>query len=367
MPVKKSSVPKEVQALMKDITKKWKTSKVHNFAADPIEFEVTATGRPTIDFVTNGGFKRGSISLIGGVRSSGKTMLAFQGGKKIIDLDPKYRIAYVDSEHSVDNNHLINMGIDPGKVERYDFETLEDAIDAMTQAIMPSGLYPVIIWDSPYNMMSVEQSGKTAKDRSRANMALILSVEAKRLSRAANITNTSLIICAHVSQNQERLTKYDPRFYIAGGERLMHNCDLILMMFPLVKAKGDKNEWGYDSIIGRKVKIVCEKCKYGPDWKVGTLIRLHEGGFDITEDVFYTGSKFGIIEGERTRMYGDLKLGGSRDKAVAFMKANPDTTEDIRKAIDQHYIDNEMVYTTDINASFITDEDLEESKKEDDE
>lgn len=367
MPAKKKlHLTEDLQALRKEFQDKYKDSVVfHNFADDPVEFQIVPTGIPTIDWCWNGGLKVGGIHLLAGMFSSGKTQLALQASKGILKLDPSYRLLYADSENSLDNKHLENtIGLDAGRVDRVKAQDLETMVNVLCQELIPNPAYKIIVWDTPYNMLSQEELSKDAEQRSRANMALVFSTEIKRINQACDFHNTAIIIIAHVSQNQERANKYSPRFIIPGGERLKHNCDLITMMSGMAKVKAKKkNRYNYDNVNGRTVKLVTEKCKWGPDWKTGTLLRLHDTGFDMAEDIFYVGSETGILEGKRKKSYQDQVLGSSREDCITFLRDHPDLCQTIAKDIMEHFDKNIDKYTTDEDTSFITDEDIKKAKK----
>jgi len=156
-----------------------------------------------------------------------------------------------------------------------------------------------------------------------------------------------LIVISHVSQNQERFTKYDPKHIIPGGERLHHNSQLTLMMFPSSKVKDGKDIFSeYDAVYGRASRVLCEKNKSGAPLRQGKILNVFGEGFSVFDDTFTAGASLGVITKKGSwYYYDDTKLGQGEIKAKEMLLDNPDLVEEISGKIYKNYIENASKYT----------------------
>lgn len=313
----------------------------HTLKEKDLDRRLIPTRRPTIDFITTGGFPNYGISIIAGVKHSGKTTLAFQAASEF-----EGQIGFLDTEFSTDSAFIDSLGVDSNRVERWTAKNLEEMSEILTN-IIPH--YKVIVWDSISNIASDEEQGKSAKDRTRANAAIVFSTQVKRWAQMLANHGSSLIIVSHVSDNQERLNKYDDKYIIPGGHRLHHNSYLTLMMFPSTKEKGDKDIFSqYDSIYGRASRIVCEKNKSGAPLRKGKILNVYGEGFSVQEDTFNAGVSLGVISKKGSwYYYGDVKLGQGEAKAKQFFQDNPKSLEEVGDTIYKEFIGRASEFTAD--------------------
>jgi len=209
--------------------------------------------------------------------------------------------------------------------------------------------FKIIVWDSYSNIASREENAKEAGDRTRATGAIVMSTQVKRLNSALYNHGCHLIVISHVSQNQERMTKFDPKHIIPGGERLHHNSHLTLMMFPSTKAKDGKDIFSeYDAVYGRASRILCQKNKTGAPLRQGKIMNVFGEGFSIFDDTFTSGVSLGVIERNGSwYSYEGTKLGQGEVKAKEMLLDNPDLVDEIRGKIYENYIENAAEYTMD--------------------
>ena len=111
-----------------------------NLEKNPRFPQKVKTGRPSIDWVTDGGIPRGREILIAGEPSAGKSSLTIQIAEEIGE-----RILYADTEATLTTDYLLSLGATPSKFDHFIPETTELMCDIIRQQI-PN--YDVIIIDS---------------------------------------------------------------------------------------------------------------------------------------------------------------------------------------------------------------------------
>ena len=358
----KSTVPKDVKALMDKVNKR-KDAKSYNYKDEPIVYNIVPTGLPSADFLTHGGLKDYGFMIFGGSEAAGKTTAALQFTQPLA-ISKKKRIAYLDSEFTVDNAYLEALGVDPSIVDVYQAETLEAMCDILVQDLIPSEIYAAIIWDSPSNMYSIEEGKKDADQKTYATAALIMGRQMKRFNYLLNAHKTLMIGIYHVSANMDKKTPYDDQWIISGGKRKDHNSICTLFFQAASKDYGDANIYNYKQIHGRKVKVANLKHKYGHAFRTVSMFFEFGVGYSVVNDVYFLGVTFGIIEGKVKKMFGDVKLGNGQKNSIAFLKENPDIVNEIREKIMEYYEENGHIHTSDKNLTdFITKEDIDSVEK----
>ena len=203
-----------------------------NLDKNPRFPEKVKTGRPSIDWVTDGGVPRGREILIAGEPSAGKSSLTIQIAQEIGE-----KILYADTEATLTTDYILSLGADPAKFDHFIPETTELMCDVIRQQI-PN--YDVIIIDSINNSASGEQLQKTAGEKTMANRANVLSSQLPILIGLCNQYNTTLIILSQVRDNMDKANKYSPDTVIPGGKSLHHNSSLTLELFKSSKKERDE-------------------------------------------------------------------------------------------------------------------------------
>ena len=324
------------QGLIKDL--KLKDRSIMNFKKDPVVRNLISTRRPTIDFVTGGGFPEGSVVIVAGAKHSGKTSLCLQ-------IADSYdgAIAYLDTEFTTDTKYIESLGIDSEKIFRYKAENIEQMSDILRRLIT-SGKFEIIIWDSVSNIASMEELAKESGDRTRANSAIVLSTQFKIWAPLLEETGTTLVCITHVSQNQNKANKYSPDYIIPGGERMHHNSSLTLMLSASSKVDSGVNEFGIKDYVGRQVRIVCEKNKSGAPLRSIKTKFVFGRGYTIADDVLFAAKESGIVTKGTWSKYGEVKLGQGETKQIQFLEDNPEILEEIREKTMEVLLGNSSDY-----------------------
>lgn len=306
-----------------------------NLGENPRYPEKVSTGRPSIDYVTDGGLPKGRLILIAGEPSAGKSSLTIQVaesfGKKIL---------YCDTEATLTTDYLEALGTNPSSFSHTIPETTEKMCDIIRKQI-PN--FDAIIIDSINNSASNEQLGKEAGDRTMANRALVLSTQLPILIGLCNQYNTTLIVLSQVRENMNKTNKYSPDTVVPGGKSLHHNSSLTLELYTSTKikeavSKDDVvigNNKATEEINGKLVRIKCTKNKVG---KVDRSIKIdfiYGEGYVIENDVVAAAFAFKTLTmaGSWVKYNGESLVQG-RSNLRNFLKNNPDIYKEIKESVE---------------------------------
>lgn len=299
--------------------------------ADNPRYPIKAlTNRPSIDWVTDGGFPKGRLILIAGEPSAGKSSLTIQLAEKLGD-----KILYADTEATLTTDYLISLGASPSKFDHFIPETTEAMCDIIRENMKT---YDVIIIDSINNSASGEQLQKTAGERTMANRALVMSSQLPILIGLANQYNTTLIILSQVRDNMNKSNKYSPDTVVPGGRSLHHNSSLTLELFK--SSKKEKDEKGTlgnkDKVVeGNMVRIKCTKNKVGKVNREVSVEFTYGLGYTIEADVASSAKRLGILETAGSWIkYKGASIAQGVDNLVPILFENPDLLEELKKEIE---------------------------------
>lgn len=300
-----------------------------NLSKNPRYASKSLTGRPSIDYVTDGGVPRGRLILIAGEPSAGKSSLTIQIAEGI-----GKRILYGDTEATLTTDYLESLGATPENFDHFIPETTED-LSNIVRAQIPN--YDVIIIDSINNSASGEQLQKTAEEKTMANRANVLSSQLPIWISLANQYNTTIIVLSQVRDNMNKANKYSPDTVIPGGKSLHHNSSLTLELFK--SSKKEKDEKGTlgnkDKVVeGNMVRIKCTKNKVGKVNREVSVEFTYGMGYTIEADVASSAKRLGILEMKGSWVtYKGSSLCQGIDNLVPMLFDNPDLLEELKSEI----------------------------------
>lgn len=306
-----------------------------NLGETPRFVSKKTTNRPSIDYVTDGGFPIGRMILIAGEKSAGKSTLTIQMSDIIGD-----KILYVDTEATLTTDYIQALGADPAKFSHCIPESTEQLCNIVRNEI-PN--YDVIIIDSINNSASIEQIQKTAEEKTYANRANVLSSQLPIMIGRCNQYNTTLIILSQIRENMDKKNPYSPDTIIPGGQSLHHNSSMTLEVTPATKKRDSNSDPlnSYDNIYANMVRIKCTKNKVGKPHRTVELEMVYGKGYTIEADIASASYRLGILEraGSWIRYKGNTLVQGV-DNLVPMLEDNPELLEELRVEI-YKILDNE--------------------------
>lgn len=291
------------------------------------------TKRPSLQFVTDGGFPVGRLILISGQESAGKSSLAIQISQ-IIAEDINKNILYVDTEHTTTTDYIRQLvGGSAKKFNHCMPETTELMCDIIRKEI-PN--YGVVIIDSINNSSSNQRMQKEAGEYTMSDRARTLSEQLPILISLADQYDTTLIVLSQVRDNMNKANKYSPDTVVPGGRSLHHNSSLSIEMYPAMKKKEGKSDEMelYETISGRMVKIKVVKNKVGKPFRSVELEFTYGLGYTIESDVASSAKRLGILEmaGSWVKYKGTTLVQGI-DNLVPMLFDNPELLDELKTEI----------------------------------
>lgn len=288
------------------------------------------TGRPSLDFLTDGGFPKGRLILFAGEPSSGKSSLTIQIANLIGE-----KILYLDTEATLTSDYIEALGADVNKFSHAIPETTEQMCNIIRKEI-PN--FDVIVVDSINNSASNEQMQKSADEKTMANRANVLSAQLPILINKANQYNTTLIVLSQIRDNMNKANMYSPDTIIPGGKSLHHNSSLTLELKPSTKKKAkDSDEMDlYDTVTGRMVRIFCYKNKVGKPFRTVELEFSYGLGYTVESDIASSATRLGILEKSGSWIkYKGTSIAQGIDNVVPVLFDNPELLDNLKRDINE--------------------------------
>ena len=134
---------KERKDTIRSIDNLYSKNGVVNLGANPRYAKKVRTGRPSIDFVTDGGIPTGRVILVAGEKSSGKSSLVIQLADKISEKieqekGEESKILWVDTEYTMTTDYVIDLGADPNRFDHAMPESTEKMCDLIREKVIPT-------------------------------------------------------------------------------------------------------------------------------------------------------------------------------------------------------------------------------------
>lgn len=300
-----------------------------NMGENPIYPVKLKTGRPSMDYLTDGGIPRGRVILIAGEKSSGKSSASIQMCGELFE-----KILYIDTEYTLTTDYLVQLGVDPNKFYHAIPESTEKMMNLMRENIAN---FDCIIVDSINNSASEEQLQKSAEDRTMANRAIVLGTQLPIITGLANRYGTTIVVVSQIRENMEKTNKYSADFVIPGGQTLKHNSSMTLEFKPATKKKSKETDEmdARETITGRMIRIHCSKNKVGTPLRTIEMEFTYGKGYTKEADIAATALRLGIFEkaGSWVKYKGESICQGA-DNLVQTLMDNPELFEEVRKQLD---------------------------------
>lgn len=319
--IKKKSLEEALQRIEKNYGK---GSIMNMDGTNKVKVDVIPTGCLALDQALGiGGVPRGRIVEIYGPESSGKTTLALhiaaeaqkQGGI----------VAFVDAEHALDPVYAGHLGVDLSHLYVSQPDNGEQAL-AIAEELAKSGSLDLIVVDSVAALTPKAEIDGEMGDSAVGMQARLMSQAMRKLTPIIAKTNTCIIF---INQLREKIgVMFGNPETTTGGKALKFYAS-IRMDVRRVDAVKDNS-----GVIGNRTRVKVVKNKLATPFK--------QAEFDI---LFGTGiSRMGVILDMAVQQglvlksgawfsYEGEKIGQGREKAIEFLKNNPDVTDALEAKI----------------------------------
>jgi recombination protein RecA len=285
-----------------------------------LAIEAIPTGAIALDLALGiGGIPRGRITEIYGPESSGKTTLA----QHIIAEAQKMGgvAAFIDAEHAFDPIYAAGCGVNVEDLIVSQPDTGEQALE-ICETLIRSGAVDVVVIDSVAALVPRAEIEGDMGDSLPGLQARLMSQALRKLGGAVSKSRTALIFL-----NQLRLkigVMFGNPETTTGGQALKFYASVRL---DIRRSESIKN--GTD-VVGSKAKVKVVKNKVAPPFRTAEFDIMMNEGISREGNVLDVATNMEIVRKSGAFFYlGDDRIGQGRENAKAFLKANPQLTDEI--------------------------------------
>jgi len=282
------------------------------------------TGSLSLDMALGGqGIPTGRISEIFGPESSGKTTLALHA---VAQAQRNGGIAaFVDAEHALDPTWAKKLGVQLETLLVSQPGSGEEAMQ-ITEMLIKSNAVDIIVIDSVAALVPRAELEGEIGDSHVGLQARLMSQSMRKLTGAISKCKTAVIF---INQIREKIgVMFGSPETTPGGRALKFytSCRIDVRRIGQLKDGED--------VVGQRVRAKVVKNKVAPPFRVAEFDMMHSDGISYEGDVLdlAMAQKMVVRSGAWFR-YGDVQLGQGREKTRAFLRENPDLTEELRSKI----------------------------------
>lgn len=282
------------------------------------------SGCLSLDMALGGrGFPRGRIIEVFGPESSGKTTLALH---VIAEAQKEGGIAaFVDAEHAFDPTWAKKLGVELDTLLVSQPSSGEEAMQ-ITEMLIKSNAVDVIVVDSVAALVPKQELDGEIGDSHVGLQARLMSQSMRKLTGAIAKSKSCVIF---INQIREKIgVMFGSPETTPGGRALKFysscRCD--------VRRLGQLKDG--EEVVGQRVRVKVVKNKVAPPFRVAEFDMMHKDGISYEGDILDLGVNHKVVARSGSWFkYGDSHLGQGKEKARAFLKENPDVTEEIKTKV----------------------------------
>ncbi len=286
------------------------------------------TGSLAVDIATGiGGIPRGRIIEIYGPESSGKTTLALH---MIAEAQKQGGLAaFVDAEHAMDATYAEKLGVQTKDLLVSQPDYGEQALE-IVDALVRSGALDIIVVDSVAALVPRAEIEGEMGDQHVGLQARLMSHALRKLTGNLNRTSTALVFI-----NQIRMkigVMFGNPETTTGGNALKFYSTMRMDIRRIGAIKE-----GAD-VIGNRTRVKVVKNKIAPPFKEAEFDIYYGEGISRESSLIDLGVAVDVIEKSGSwYSYNGERLGQGRENVRAFLKENPELTDEMEKRIREAY------------------------------
>jgi recombination protein RecA len=286
--------------------------------------DVIPTGAIALDVALGiGGLPRGRVVEIYGPESSGKTTVALhavanaQRGGGIA--------AFIDAEHALDPEYARALGVDTDALLVSQPDTGEQALE-IADMLIRSGALDVIVIDSVAALVPRAEIEGEMGDSHVGLQARLMSQALRKITGALATSGTTAIF---INQLREKIGVFfgSPET-TTGGKALKFYASVRLDVRRIETLKD-----GQDAV-GSRTRVKVVKNKVSPPFKQAEFDIMWGQGISREGSLIDLGVDHGIVrKAGAWYTYESDQLGQGKENARAFLRDNPDLSDEIEKKI----------------------------------
>ena len=284
--------------------------------------EAISTGCLTLDVALGiGGIPKGRIIEIYGPESSGKTTVALHCVAEV--QKEGGTAAFVDAEHALDPVYASKLGVNLDDLYISQPDSGEQALE-ITETLIRSGAIDIIVIDSVAALTPQAELDGDMGDSHVGMQARLMSQALRKITAASSKSKCTIIFINGVMYGNPETT--------TGGKALKFYASVRIEI-----RKADTLKDGSD-IVGNHVKAKVVKNKVAPPFKVAEFDIMYGTGISNMGCVLDLAVENGFVQKSGSWFsYNDEKIGQGRDKAMEFLKANPEIFKELDAKIREKY------------------------------
>lgn len=290
--------------------------------------EAISTGCLTLDVALGiGGIPKGRIIEIYGPESSGKTTVALHCVAEV--QKEGGTAAFVDAEHALDPVYASKLGVNLDDLYISQPDSGEQALE-ITETLIRSGAIDIIVIDSVAALTPQAELDGDMGDSHVGMQARLMSQALRKITAASSKSKCTIIF---INQLREKIgVMYGNPETTTGGKALKFYSSVRIEI-----RKADTLKDGSD-IVGNHVKAKVVKNKVAPPFKVAEFDIMYGTGISNMGCVLDLAAENGFVQKSGSWFsYNDEKIGQGRDKAMEFLKSNPDVYKELDAKIREKY------------------------------
>ena len=290
--------------------------------------EAISTGCLTLDVALGiGGIPKGRIIEIYGPESSGKTTVALHCVAEV--QKEGGTAAFVDAEHALDPVYASKLGVNLDDLYISQPDSGEQALE-ITETLIRSGAIDIIVIDSVAALTPQAELDGDMGDSHVGMQARLMSQALRKITAASSKSKCTIIF---INQLREKIgVMYGNPETTTGGKALKFYSSVRIEI-----RKADTLKDGSD-IVGNHVKAKVVKNKVAPPFKVAEFDIMYGTGISNMGCVLDLAVENGFVQKSGSWFsYNDEKIGQGRDKAMEFLKSNPDLYKELDAKIREKY------------------------------
>lgn len=327
---KQPTKEQSLEAALAQIEKQFGKGSIMRLGDDNIQkVEAISTGCMTLDVALGiGGIPKGRIVEIYGPESSGKTTVALHCVAELQKAGGT--AAFVDAEHALDPVYAGKLGVQLENLYVAQPDNGEQALD-IVEMLVRSGAIDLIVVDS---VAALTPQAEIDGDMGDSHVGLQARLMSQALRKLTAVSSKSKCTIIFINQLREKVgVMYGNPETTTGGKALKFYASVRID----VRKQSDPIKDGAD-IIGNHVKAKVVKNKVAPPFKVAEFDIMYGTGISNMGCVLDLAVANGIVQkGGSWFSYNDEKIGQGRERAMEFLKNNPDIFNEIDSQLRAKY------------------------------
>ena len=323
---KKSDKEKALDLALAQIEKQFGKGSIMRLgkAGAAVRVEAISTGALGLDLALGiGGVPRGRVVEIFGPESSGKTTLALH---IVAEVQKKDGVAaFVDVEHALDPDYSRRLGVNMENLLVSQPDWGEQALE-IVETLVRSNAVDIVIVDSVAALVPKAEIEGDMGDSHMGLQARLMSQALRKLTAAISKSKTCVIF---VNQIREKIgVMFGNPETTPGGRALKFYSSVRLDIRRRAQIKEGQQ------VIGNRTRVKVAKNKLAAPFREVEFDIMYGEGISKEGSILDIAVEQGIIEKAGAWFtYNKEKIGQGRENSKSYLKAHPETTEEITRKI----------------------------------